>query len=329
MLYAPWLPTLAFQAAHTGAPWAVRPGVGDVFGPIANVLGGQTVPLGLLLAGGAGLSTLLKLRGTHLPAGVAVGPGAAPDPDVVRRTAVWVLILIPLAGTVVAWSASQVSPAFTTRYFATFVGPMLLLAGVGLAAAGRLGLLALAIICALWFDPRTGEIEHKSNVRLVAAKIKADVYPGDLVVSIHPEQTPVLHYYLPDGLRYADAISLVRDPLVFDWRDALERLQDAKPSRVLGSYVSSLRPGQTLVLVNPIIRTGSWKAPWTSLVRKRSAQWQRQADRHPDLVRIGAQPRYGNRALPRGVRVTLYRKTARPRDLAAERRARRALERAR
>lgn len=175
-------------------------------------------------------------------------------------------------------------------------------------------------------DPRTKELENKSNVRLVAAKIKADVYPGDLVVSVHPEQTPVLHYYLPDGLRYADSISLVRDPLVFDWRDALERLREARPSRVLDSYVSSLRPGQTLVLVNPIIRGSRWRAPWTELVRKRSAQWQRQADRNPNLVRIGAQPRFGNRPLKRGVRATLYRKTAAPRDLAAERRARRALE---
>ena len=115
------------------------------------------------------------------------------------------------------------------------------------------------------------------------------------------------------------------DPLVFDWRDALQRLRDAKPKRVLASYVSSMRPGQTLVLVNPIIRTVSWGAPWTKLVRKRSGQWQRQADRNPALVRIGVQPRFAHRALPRGVRATLYRKTAAPRDRTAEQRAGEAL----
>lgn len=318
-LYAPWLPSLLFQAAHTGAPWASRPTPADVLGPISRILGDDTVPLALLLAGGAGLATIVKARG---------GDGGPQDEVALRRTAVWVIVSLPLAGLAVAWLASQVSPAFTSRYFAVFVGPVLLVAGVGLAHAGRLGIITMAIICALWLDPQTTQLESKSDVRLVAAKIKADVYPGDLVVSIHPEQTPVLHYYLPDGLRYADAISMVRDPRVFDWRDAQERLQDAKPSRVLASYVSSLRPGQTLVLVNPIIRTGSWRAPWTRLVRKRSAQWQRQADRNPNLVRIGVQPRFGNRALPRGVRATLYRKTAAPRDVAAERRARRALERA-
>ncbi|MCW3009629.1 MAG: hypothetical protein JWO90_33 [Solirubrobacterales bacterium] len=316
LLYAPWLPSLAAQAAETGAPWSEKPTLGSIFGPITNILGGKEVPLALALTGGAGLATVVKAQ--HAP--------AASAEDRARTTAIWTLVVLPVAGLAVAWTASQVTPAFTGRYFAVFVGPALLLAGVGLANAGRLGLITLAIICALWWDPRTGELEGKSNVRLVAAKIKADVYPGDLVVSVHPEQTPVLHYYLPEGLRFADSISLVRDPLIFDWRNALDRLEDAKPSRVLASYVSSLRPGQTLVLVNPIIRTASWGAPWTALVRKRSAQWQRQADRNPSLVRIGVQPRFGNRRLPRGVRATLYRKTAAPRDLAAERRARRALE---
>lgn len=337
LLYAPWLPSLLFQATHTGAPWSERPSLGDVLGPISGILGGATVPLALLLAAGAGLATLVRPGAVTRPPGGAQGSAPGADADVVSaapivaadiaRTAVWVLVALPLAGLAVAWTASQLSPAFTGRYFAVFVGPVLLLAGVGLAHAGRLGVITLVIICALWFDPRTHEIETKGDVRLVAAKIKADVYPGDLVVSVHPEQTPVLHYYLPDGLRYADAISLVSDPLVFDWRDALERLRQARPSRVLASYVSSLRPGQTLVLVNPIIRTASWGAPWTQLVRKRSFQWQRQADRNPSLVRIGAQPRFGNKPLPRGVRATLYRKTAAPRDLAAERRVRRALER--
>lgn len=323
LLYAPWLPSLLFQAVHTGAPWSRRPGVADVFGPITGMLGGETVPLALALAAGAGLATVAKTGRS------VAGPRDVAEADALRRTAVWVLVALPIAGLVIAWSASQIAPGFAGRYFAVFVGPVLLLAGIGLAHAGRLGVISLAIICVLWLDPRTSELESKSNARLVAAKIKADVYPGDLVVSIHPEQTPLLHYYLPDGLRYADSISLVRDPLVFDWRDALDRLQAARPSRVLASYVSSLRPGQTLVLVNPIIRGQRWRAPWTKLVRKRSAQWQRQADRNANLVRIGAQPRFGNRPLTRGVRATLYRKTAAPRDLAAERRARRALERAR
>ena len=314
LLYLPWVPTLLFQAANTGAPWSVRPNLSDdIFGPLANVLGESSIPFGLALAAGAGLAAILAERragaGTHGPAPPASGVRHP------RSTAVLALMVLPVSALVVAWTASQVSPAYTGRYWAVFVGPLLLLAAIGLSHAGRLGLVALAIIFVLWLNPRSAELQNKSDVRLVAARLEGQVFPGDLVVSIHPEHTPVLHYYFPEGLRYADAIGMVGDPRVFDWRDALDRLRAAKPSRTLDSYVSSLRPGQTLILTLPIIRTGSWNAPWTALVRKRSAQWQRAADRHPELVRIAAEPRFGNKRLPRGVRTVLYRKAAEPRPV--------------
>jgi hypothetical protein len=301
VLYAPWVPTLLFQAAHTGAPWSERPGMTDVLGPLTGILGGSQVPLALLLAGGAGLATIAKES------------GSPPDPaDPVahpRRTAMWTLVALPFAALALAWLASQVSPAFTGRYFAIFVGPLLLLAGVGLAHAGRLGVVAVCIVVALWFDPRTSQVDHKSDVRLVAALIKDNVMAGDLVVSVHPEQAPLLHYYFTPGLRYATALGPMADPRVFDWRDALDRLRAAHPTAVLNSLVDTMRPGQTLILTLPIIRTARWNAPWTALVRKRSAQWQRVADRSPRLARLGVQPRFGHRALPRGVHVVLYRVT--------------------
>jgi len=311
LLYLPWVPTLLWQARNTGAPWSVRPGLGDdIFGPISNILGEASIPFGLALAAGAGLAAILGERRAGGAAGLAGAAARHP-----RSTAVLALIVVPVMGLVVAWTASQFSPAYTSRYWAIFVGPLLLLSGIGLAHAGRLGIVAILIVGALWLNPRSAELQNKSDVRLVAARLQGQVFPGDLVVSVHPEHTPVLHYYFPEGLRYADAIGMVGDPRVFDWVDALPRLRAARPTRVLNSYVSSLRPGQTLILTLPIIRTGSWNAPWTSLVRKRSAQWQRAADRHPELVRIAAEPRFGNRRLPRGVRTVLYRKASQPRPV--------------
>ncbi len=200
------------------------------------------------------------------------------------------------------------------RYLAVLVGPILLLCAAGLARAGRLGLVALVFVVALQFDPRTSELDRKSNARLVAAEIRASTYPGDLVVNVQPEQTPVVAYYLQGAqLRYADSISMVGDPGVFDWRDSLARFQAAKPTPTLASYVSSMRPGQTLVLALPIIRGSSWRAPWTSLTRKRSAQWARAAERSTSLERVRITPTFKNRrTLPRGLRVVLYRKLAAP-----------------
>ena len=38
--YLPWLPSFLAQARTTGAPWAVRPSLGDLFADPASVLGG-------------------------------------------------------------------------------------------------------------------------------------------------------------------------------------------------------------------------------------------------------------------------------------------------
>jgi hypothetical protein len=299
VVYLPWLPTLAFQAAHTGAPWSQKPSLADILGPISGILGGQPVPLGLFLAAGAGLAAI---AGRRLP--------AATEP---RVRAVWLIVAMPLAGLAIAWLASQASPAFTGRYFAVFLGPVILLAGVGLAHSGRLGIICLVIVLALWIDPRTSEINHKSDARLVAAQIDSHVHPGDLVVSVHPEQAPLLHYYFPPGLRYATALGPMPDPGVFDWRDALARLHAADPPGTLGQLVNTLAPGRRLVLVMPIIRTARWGAPWTRLVRLRSSEWQIAAERDVYLRRLIVAPRFGHKRLPRGVRAVIYERLATPR----------------
>ena len=110
---------------------------------------------------------------------------------------------------------------------------------------------------------------------------------GDMVVAIHPEQGPVMHYYLPQdiGLRWADALGPVKDPQIFDWRDALDRLKAARPTPTEDALVRTLQAGPAAAAVFPIIRTARWGAPWTSEVRKRSAQWQRVLDRDKRLSR--------------------------------------------
>jgi mannosyltransferase len=67
-----------------------------------------------------------------------------------------------------------------------------------------------------------------------------------------------------------------------------------------------LKPGQRIVLVMPIIRTASWRAPWTKEVRKRAAQWERVLDRDPRLSRTLDVPELQGKPLPRGVRIVLY-----------------------
>ena len=147
------------------------------------------------------------------------------------------------------------------------------------------------MLAVLWFDPRVGALTHKSNVRSVSASIQALVTPGDLVVSTHPEQLParlVLPAARACGTRTRSGP--VADPRVFDWSDCVDRLQDAKPTPTIDRLVRTLEPGQELVLVQPLIRSARWNAPWTSLVRRRSVQWQRRLDADPRMRRVAVVP---------------------------------------
>jgi mannosyltransferase len=291
LLYLPWIPTLLSQAAHTGAPWAQAPKLQDILNGLATLLGGPAPAMALLLGGGFGLSTLL----------------AAPRRSPRARAALAVAIM-GTSALAIAWLASQASPAWSNRYFAVFVGPVLLLGAAGLARAGRLGLVVLAILFVFWFNPRTGALSTKSDAHTAAVLVRDRLERGDLVVAAHPEQGPVMHYYLPQdiGLRWANIMGPVKDPAVFDWRNALDRLKAAKPTPTADAFVRTLKPGQKLLLIQPIIRTAKWGAPWTSEVRKRAAQWERVLDNDKRMSRTLDAPVLEGKPFPKGVRAVLY-----------------------
>ena len=58
-----------------------------------------------------------------------------------------------------------------------------------------------------------------------------------------------------------------------NWVHALARLQASSAAATLSPIVASLKPGQQLLFVRPLTEgANSWEAPWTQLVRRRSAQ---------------------------------------------------------
>jgi uncharacterized membrane protein len=296
-LYLPWVPSLLAQASETGAPWAERPRFESILNGLENISGGTETALFLGVLAVAGLLTLREGHEGSPRARAALGLGAA-----------------FVAAVLLAWVASQASPAWAARYFAAFVGPGLLLAGAGLVRLGRLGLVGLAIVLVLWFDPHDRSIRGKSDAYRVTGTLKEQglVAPDDVVLSVHPEQGPLMRYYLGPGYRFADALGPVPDPQIFDWRDALQRLRDSGPVRELRAIAPGVQPGQRLVLILPVIRSGRWGAPWTSLVRRRSAQWERALERDDRFQRVAPVPKFGRRPLPRGVRAVVYLRLDRP-----------------
>ena len=291
IVYLPWVPSLLFQAKHTGAPWSEAPVPADALGGVVSLLGGPPSAMAFALAAGSGL------------AGLLVGPRLRGP----KARAVLALLTMGVVALALAWVTSQISPAWATRYLSVLLGPLLLLGGAGMSRAGTLGLVVAAILAVLWLNPRTHALETKSNAHTAAILVQDRLAPGDLVVAVHPEQGPVMHLYLPKGLRWANALGPVADPRIMDWRDALQRLKDAKPTPTEDALVKTLKPNQRLLAVFPIIRSAQWGAPWTKLVRTRSARWQRVLDRDRRLSRVLAAPHLNGRR-PKGVRLVLYQR---------------------
>jgi mannosyltransferase len=249
VLYLPWLPSLVFQALHTGAPWSVRP-------------------------------SFLYL--VPVAAAVAWRPRDQ-------------LVLAAAAGLTLAWLASQVTPAWSPRYLFVLFGPVLLV-----LAARRAAWLAVAALAASALV--IGSPVAKSNARAVAASVAQSVRPGDLVVCTQPEQVPVVHRYLPAGVRYLTPLGTPADPSLTDWRDALPRLRAARAERVLLPRVEALAPGQRVVLVVPVPRQAH--SPWARAVRVRTREWR--AALRAELEPLGATSRPDPGAFRSAVRAEIF-----------------------
>jgi mannosyltransferase len=258
ILFLPWVPNFIYQATHTGAPWAPTIKFGVPVLLSRDLLGADRITVALLVAWIIGLAPLFtkRMRRTH------------------DGTIMWSLIWL-IAGTlIIAWLASQITPAFVARYMAPLLPAILLLAAWGAARSGVVGLVMTALFLAFIIHISSYAPRYKSDMQDVSGVMTPLLHRGDLVVNAQPDSTPLAWYYLPAGLQYATTIGRVGDPSYMDWVHALKRLQNAPPAATLNPLIASLKPGQQLLYVRPLTEgANNWKAPWTSLVRLRAAQW--------------------------------------------------------
>jgi mannosyltransferase len=254
VLYLPWVPTLLSQAAHTGAPWSTRPSFHDLVLSAGAVIGGDTPFIALVLVGGAALGGIVLHRRTE------------------ERREIVALLTIITTTVVVAFVASQISPAWTTRYFAVLFGPVILLAGASIDRARSLG---FATLVALVFVFAGYSVKNdKENARGIMAGVRPYLKPGELIVSTHPEQVPVLRYYTGAGYRWATTLGPTDDPHIFDWRDAVTRLKQAREKPTLDALLATVPKGGDFVVVAPVFRDyRAWRARWTKLVWRKASDW--------------------------------------------------------
>jgi uncharacterized membrane protein len=205
VLFLPWLPNFIYQATHTGAPWAPPPRFGAPVLISRDLMGGDRITVALVLSGAVGLGALFTraYRRTR------------------EATMVWTLVALPLATLALAWLASQITPAFVSRYFAPILGAILLLAAWGAARAGVVGLVGIALSLVFIVHISSYAPPYKSDMRDIGGEVTPLLRQDALVVNAQPDSTPLAWYYLPAGLRYATEIGPVSDPSYMNWVYAL------------------------------------------------------------------------------------------------------------
>lgn len=281
VLFAPWLPTVVYQARHTGAPWDLPPVFWSLTSGSYYLTGGRGVAMVLLLGGGMGLAALRFLPVISRRRVVALAPGA--EPEVAReRLSAQSLLILALGTYLLAWAYSKISPAWAPRYFAVLVGPLLLLFALGLARAARFGLVALALACCFWvLDPVATHQDSKSNVALVASQMKRYVTADTLVLSTQPEQVPTIAYYLPQVRHFATPLGPTPDPRVVDWRNALAKVERPTVHKVLMPLMAGVHAGQQVLLIIPLRFP---KAPtYMKMIDRASSAWSAYLNSDPRL----------------------------------------------
>ena len=261
ILWLPWVPTFLFQVAHTAAPWDTAPRLGAPIQISRDLLGGDRITIIIVFTAIIGLGSLFTKRYRRT----------------VEATTLWTLILVPICVLGLGWIASQVNPAWASRYFAPVLGSLLLLIAWGCSRARVLGFVAIALSCWYMHDPASFTPQNKSDFRNIAAQVSSQLHPGDLVAVGQPEQTPLAWYYLPGGLEFTNTSNhgrILKDPRYMNWTDSLKQLKHTDPTTSVDHLVADMHAGQQLLFLRPLTEgAGNWTAPWTKYVRRRAAQW--------------------------------------------------------
>ena len=242
--FAPWLPVLVEQLAHTGTPWAKWARPAEVAVESIEALGGggrfEPVLLGVVLAGAAVLGATLVHTGGD---GVELGwPGRH------RGAPLAAVAALTLAGGGLA--AMALGSAFEARYAAVVVPLLLALAGRGLAGLPRWAApAALAALAVFGVAVSVDEARRdRTQGEEVADAIDAGAREGDIVVACPDQLAPAV-------LRYLDAPLIVlthpptSDPHFVDWYDYSERIAAASADATAAAAADGVGPTGAVWLV--------------------------------------------------------------------------------
>jgi mannosyltransferase len=225
VLFLPWVPTLRFQLAHTGTPWAAVGGFGSISTALDAWRGGMAVLPQLL---GLTLVVLAVLAVVTRP--FAGGSRLA----LTHSRGRWVLVALSLGTLLVAGLASLLtSSAVSGRYTSVALPAFLALVAVGLTSlpSRRTGAVLLVGCVLVGLGLAGSSARHwRTQADQVAEQLQAAA-PGDTVLFCPDQLGPSVSRLAPAGLElvvYPD----LRPADRVDWTDYSQRNESADPASV-------------------------------------------------------------------------------------------------
>ena len=251
LLFLPWLPVFVYQLAHTGTPWAHRPG-GWALAQIPQEWAGGNLPLALTLCTLLALGTGVVAHGRLRTSGRHGDPLARRRPTTTSAGAIGVTVVVTV---LVAWGAAAAGVgALSSRYTAVVAPLALLLAGVGAAVLRRPHrYLAVAVVAALGLGSavRVSD-EPRTQAPQVAAALAAATAPGDVVAFCPDQLGPSVARELA-GAQITGVRLLTypagAPPQRVDWVDYAARNASADPARFAAHLHALTGPAGRLFLV--------------------------------------------------------------------------------
>ena len=106
-------------------------------------------------------------------------------------------------------------------------------------------------------------------------------------------------------------MGLTRDPRMLDWVDVVDRLRAADSKATWDSLARTVPVGGQVLLVRPLtVGKANWSAPWTFLVRRKSAEWSELLRTDPRFVKEGTAPSFYLPATTVADSAVLYRRVS-------------------
>jgi mannosyltransferase len=240
LTFVPWIPTLLFQAAHTGTPWTSPAGLGDILGILGEYAGGG--PWGALL--GLSLFTMLLLGlfgrlidDRHILLELRTRRRARPIACIFITTLILAVIASGSAGS-----------AFIGRYTSVVYPLFILLVALGVSLFQDRRIIAgvLFVICGSGLTVVFGGSNaNRTEAGLVAEVLNKQARAGDLIVycpdQLGPAVDRLLHQPVAE-LTFPRAIG----PERVNWVDYRQVIQRTNVAAFADDMMQRVGQGHTL-----------------------------------------------------------------------------------